>query len=70
LEEFKKRIIEVQKQPFAVRDLKINGRDVMQILQIPAGPRVGEVLQKLFNAVVAGKLKNDRPTLLTAIKKL
>jgi len=69
LEEFKKRLVEVQKQPFAVRDLKVNGRDVMQILQISAGPKVGETLQKLFDAVVAGKLTNDRPTLLSAIKK-
>jgi len=27
------------------------------------------LLQKLFDAVVAGKLTNDRPTLLSAIKK-
>jgi len=68
LEEFKKRLVEVQKQPFAVRDLKINGRDVMQVLKIASGPKVGEVLQKLFNEVVAGKLANDRSTLLSALQ--
>lgn len=70
LEEFKKRLVEVQKQPFSVKDLKVNGKDVMEILRLRSGPRVGEVLHKLFKAVVAGKLTNDRSTLLSSLQKL
>ena len=48
LEEFKKRLIEVQKEPFSVRDLKIDGNDVMKELNLKPGPKVGEILKYLF----------------------
>jgi len=64
LEEFKKRLVEVQKQPFSVNDLKIDGNDVMKTLSISSGPKVGEILQKLFNEVVEKKVKNEKEVLL------
>ena len=70
LEEFKKRLIEVQKQPFSVTDLKISGHDVMKTLNIKPGPKVGEVLEKLYDEVVEKKLPNERNILLTRIKNL
>lgn len=70
LEEFKRRLIEVQKQPFTVKDLKVNGYDVMKILNIPPGPKVGEVLNKLFEEVVEKKIENERETLLKRIKEI
>ncbi len=39
---FKKRLIEVQKQPFSVKDLKVNGIDVMEILKIKPSRKVGD----------------------------
>jgi len=69
LEKFKKRIKEVQIQPFSVTDLKINGNDVMQILGIPPGPRVGEVLNQLFEEVVEKKIENEREILLEKLKE-
>ena len=63
LELFKKRLEEVQKQPFKVSDLKIDGNDVMKILKIKPGPKVGEVLNKLFDQVVEGKIKNEKDLL-------
>ncbi len=68
LEEFKARLIEVQKQPFAVKDLKINGNDVMKVLRLRPGPAVGEILNKLFDEVTENKLPNDRESLLKFIK--
>lgn len=70
LEEFKKRLIEVQKQPFSIKDLKINGRDVMEKLNIKPSPKVGEILDKLFNEVVENKIPNERDTLLNILNKL
>lgn len=64
LELFKKRLIEVQKQPFTVSDLKIDGNDVMRVLKIKPGPKVGEILKNLFDRVVEGKLKNEQGVLL------
>lgn len=69
LEAFKKRIIEVQKQPFTVTDLKVDGHDVMKLLNLKPGPQIGEILEKLFEKVVEGKLKNQRKILLEEIKK-
>ena len=66
---FKKRIIEVQKQPFSVRDLKIDGKDVMEILQISPGPKVGEVLNGIFEQVEENPSINDRETLLEKIRQ-
>lgn len=64
LELFKKRLMEVQKQPFSITDLKVDGNDVMKLLKLKPGPKVGEILKKLLNQVVNGKLKNEREILL------
>lgn len=69
LEEFKKRLIEVQKQPFTVRDLKIDGNDVMAALQLRSGPKVGEILNTLFEEVVEQKLENEKRALLSRLKE-
>ncbi len=69
LEKFKKRLEEVQIQPFSVTDLKINGRDVMEILKIKPGPKVGEVLTLIFKEVEDKKLKNETKVLLSRLEK-
>ncbi len=66
---FMKRLEEVQKQPFTVVDLKVDGHDVMKILNIKPGPKVGEILDKLFDEVVEGKVKNERETLLERLNQ-
>ena len=66
---FKKRLIEVQKQPFQIKDLKIDGNEVMKILKIKPGKQVGEILKNLFDQVVDKKIKNEKQTLLHALDK-
>ena len=68
LEEFKKRLIEVQKQPFSITDLKINGNDVMKELNLKPGPEVGKILNDLFDKVVENKLPNEKEALLEALR--
>jgi putative nucleotidyltransferase with HDIG domain len=70
LEEFKKRLVEVQKQPFTVHDIKVSGNDVMKILDLEAGPRVGEVLKKLYNEVVEKKVPNNKKELIKRLKEM
>lgn len=70
LDLYKKRLIEVQKQPFKISDLKADGHDVMKIYKIGPGPLVGAVLDMLFNDVTNGKLKNVRDILLKRIESL
>ena len=68
LEEYKKRLIEVQKQPFTVSDLKIDGNDVMTALNIKPGKKVGEVLNQLFKKVVGKKVDNTKEDLLKELQ--
>ncbi|MFA6007635.1 MAG: HD domain-containing protein [Candidatus Shapirobacteria bacterium] len=67
---FKKRLIEVQKQPFTVKDLKVDGHDVMEILKIKPSRQVGEILDKLFAQVEEKPELNIREVLLEKIKTL
>ncbi len=70
LEEFKKRLIEVQKQPFTVADLKVDGHDVMENLNIPPGPKVGQILNILFDEVTEKGQPNERESLLKRIEEI
>ncbi len=68
-EEFKKRIKEVMKKPFSISDLKITGTDVMEILNIKPGRKVGEVLNALFEEVLEDHTKNNKQYLVEQVKK-
>ncbi len=68
LEEFKARLVEVQQQPFSIKDLKINGQDVMDTLQLSPGPEIGVTLNKLFKDVEEKQVENEREALIAKIK--
>lgn len=68
---FKKRIEEqLQPAPFSINDLAIDGHDIMRELKIKPGPKVGEILQKLFEEVDEDLSKNTKEYLLERIKSL
>lgn len=67
---FKKRLEEVQQEPFKVTDLAIDGTDVMKTLDIKPGPKVGEILDEIFEDVEEKKLPNVRETLLQKLQEL
>ncbi|MBL7078518.1 polynucleotide adenylyltransferase, partial [Candidatus Shapirobacteria bacterium] len=54
----------------SLKDLKVNGQDVMKILKIKPGPKVGKVLNELFALVEEDKDKNTRKFLLSQIKRM
>lgn len=70
LELFKKRLEEVQQQPFSVKDLKVNGHDVMEAFSCPPGPVIGKTLDTLFAEVETGTLANEREALLARMREL
>jgi len=70
LEEFKERLIEVQKQPFSVSDLKISGNDVMKVKNITPGPMVGKYLEMIFYEVTEMGLSNKREILIEKLKEI
>ncbi|MBI2598637.1 CCA tRNA nucleotidyltransferase [Candidatus Curtissbacteria bacterium] len=67
---FRQKIKDVLKQPFTVKDLKIDGNDVMRELNLKPGPKVGGILNKLFEEVQEDPKKNKKKYLLTAIRSL
>jgi len=54
----------------ALKDLAVNGRDVMDLLGAGAGPKVGAVLSKLLECVIREELPNERSALLEAARRL
>lgn len=70
LQELQKRIGEQLYEPMQVRDLVINGEDVMKILKIKPGPKIGEIMNKLFEEVIEDTSKNNKKYLLSRIKEL
>jgi len=70
MEKFINRLTQVQKQPFSIKDLKVDGHDVMRLLKIKPSPQVGRILQTLFDQVEAGQLPNQREALIAAIKRM
>ncbi len=69
LDLFKKRLAEVQKIPFQIKDLKVSGHDVMKILNLKPGREIGKILASIFNDVEEGKVVNEKDALLKEIKK-
>jgi len=69
LRELQQRIGKVLYTPMKVTDLKVNGNDVMKITGLKSGPKVGKILNKLFEEVLEDAEKNDREYLLKRIKE-
>ncbi len=67
---FRQKIKDVLKKPFTVKDLKIDGKDVMKTLGIKPGPKVGEILNKLFEEVQEDPKKNKKDYLLGRLPDL
>ena len=57
-----------ENQCFSIRDLAINGKDIME-LGVPKGPRVGKILNELLEMVMEEQIPNDRKIILEYIKE-
>lgn len=55
-----------EEQCFSLKDLAINGSDLVA-LGIEKGPRIGVLLDQLLDDVISGKLPNEREALLSAV---
>ena len=60
----------VRRDPVSPKMLAVKGDDVMKILNIPPGPRVGWILAALLEEVLDDPKKNTREDLETRIKEL
>ncbi|HKY50562.1 MAG TPA: CCA tRNA nucleotidyltransferase [Candidatus Limnocylindria bacterium] len=55
---------------FSLRDLKIDGNDIMRELDIPRGPKVGQILNALFDRVIDEPQLNTRERLIELAKAM
>jgi len=63
-------IEKVSRDPISVKRLEIKGGDVMKILKIEPGPKIGYVLDILLGYVLANPKKNNKEFLEKEIKKM
>ncbi len=63
-------IEKVSKDPISVKMLKINGNDLMELLEEKPGPKIGQILDALLGLVLNDPKKNDRKYLETEAKKI
>ncbi|MGE5585296.1 MAG: CCA tRNA nucleotidyltransferase [Bacillota bacterium] len=54
----------------SVRDLAVNGNDVMEVLGVPEGPQVGKALSRLLDAVLEDPELNSRERLLPLLQDM
>jgi poly(A) polymerase/tRNA nucleotidyltransferase (CCA-adding enzyme) len=60
----------VAQDPISAKMLKINGADIMQLLGIRPGPKIGQILSYLLSQVLSDPSKNTRDFLETQVKQL
>ena len=53
-----------ENQCFSMKDLAVNGHDIMTELGLQEGRQVGDVLKYLLDKVIAGEVPNERDELL------
>ena len=63
-------IEKVSRDPVSVKMLKMSGNDIMEILGILPGPKVGQILDVLLGYVLNDPKKNEKKFLEKEIKKL
>jgi poly(A) polymerase/tRNA nucleotidyltransferase (CCA-adding enzyme) len=63
-------IEKVSRDPISVKMLKVDGNDVMEILKIKPGPKVGQILHILLEEVIEDPKKNEENFLKKEIERL
>ena len=70
LEEMKQRMIDQLHQPFSINDLAIDGNNLMSELDLTPGPKIGEILNTLFEKVLDDPNLNNKTDLINLAKTL
>jgi len=69
LEEMKQRMLSQLHQPFSIKDLAINGHDIMEHFRIKPGPQLGQILNDLFEKVLENPELNTKEQLLKEVEE-
>ncbi len=60
LRKYHSMIEEVMRDPVSVKQLKVNGADIMKLTETSAGPHIGYILEILLSEVLEDPKKNDK----------
>ena len=60
----------VKQTTFKISDLKISGKDVMTILELPSGKKVGDILKQLFDEIYQQPELNTKEHLLKRLEEI
>ena len=70
LRHFKFMVEKVSRDAISVKQLKINGSDLMSNLGLQPGPKIGAILDVLLSEVIENPQLNEKKSLLTRAKEL
>jgi len=70
LRHFEYMVEKVSKDPISVKQLKINGNDIMRNLSLPPGPKIGTILEVLLGEVIEDSSKNTKVFLMQRAQEL
>lgn len=70
LTELQKRIGEQFYEPLSLKDLNINGAEIMKILDIPPCRKIGEILNALFEEILDDSSRNTKEYLEQRVREL
>jgi len=70
LRHFQYMVEKVQRDPISVKMLKVNGNDLMKLLEIQPGPKIGAILDTLLAEVIEDPAKNEKEYLENRAKEL
>ena len=70
LTELQKRIGEQFYEPLSLKDMNIDGAEIMQILNITPSKKIGEILNTLFEEILDDSSKNTKEYLEKRVKEL
>ena len=70
LKKFKERVASELNPPFSINDMVVDGNDVMNELKIKPGPKIGEILNKLFAEVDENLELNNREYLIQRVHEI
>jgi tRNA nucleotidyltransferase (CCA-adding enzyme) len=59
-----------QKSPFGLKDLAVNGGDLIRELELSPGPRIGQILRALLEIVLDEPNRNTRDILLSEARNM
>ena len=72
IEKFKSKInSQIKKSyPFTISDLAVNGHDVIKIVGLQPGPRIGQILNQLLEVVIEKPEHNKKNKLIEILKDM